>query len=216
MLDRSSRRFHRAARTAVTAFAMRLTGLGADSCGGASGLGAGRRLDGQRAAGNRRPAARHRHARRAGVAGRISIIRATPIRPRPRAARLVQGVLGTFDSLNPFIVKGLARPQIRGYVVESLLARGYDEPFTLYGLLAAHGRDRRRAHLRHLHARSRRAVLRRQAGDGRGRDLFLAAAARQGPAELPHLLCQGRQGRGAVASAPCASISPAPTIASCR
>ena len=45
-------------------------------------------------------------------------------------------MLGTFDSLNPFIVKGLALPQIRGYVVESLLARGYDEPFTLYGLLA--------------------------------------------------------------------------------
>ena len=45
-------------------------------------------------------------------------------------------MLGTFDSLNPFVVKGLALSQIRGYVVESLLARGYDEPFTLYGLLA--------------------------------------------------------------------------------
>jgi peptide/nickel transport system substrate-binding protein len=54
----------------------------------------------------------------------------------PQGGRLTQGVLGTFDSLNPFIVKGLALPQIRGYVVESLLARGYDEPFTLYGLLA--------------------------------------------------------------------------------
>jgi peptide/nickel transport system substrate-binding protein len=45
-------------------------------------------------------------------------------------------VLGTFDSLNPFIVKGIAPPSIRGYVVESLMARGYDEPFTLYGLIA--------------------------------------------------------------------------------
>jgi peptide/nickel transport system substrate-binding protein len=54
----------------------------------------------------------------------------------PKGGRLVQGVLGTFDSLNPFVVKGLAIPQIRGYVVESLMARGYDEPFTLYGLLA--------------------------------------------------------------------------------
>jgi peptide/nickel transport system substrate-binding protein len=45
-------------------------------------------------------------------------------------------VLGTFDSLNPFIVRGVALQQIRGYVVESLMARGYDEPFTLYGLLA--------------------------------------------------------------------------------
>jgi peptide/nickel transport system substrate-binding protein len=54
----------------------------------------------------------------------------------PKGGRLVHGVLGTFDSLNPFIVRGLAPSQIRGYVVESLLARGYDEPFTLYGLLA--------------------------------------------------------------------------------
>ena len=48
----------------------------------------------------------------------------------------MQGVLGTFDSLNPFIVKGLPAANIRSYVIESLLARGYDEPFTLYGLLA--------------------------------------------------------------------------------
>ena len=53
-----------------------------------------------------------------------------------KGGQLVQGVLGTFDSLNPFIVKGLPAANIRGYVVESLLARGYDEPFTLYGLLA--------------------------------------------------------------------------------
>jgi peptide/nickel transport system substrate-binding protein len=54
----------------------------------------------------------------------------------PKGGRLVEGVLGTFDSLNPLIVKGLAPPQIRGYVIESLMTRGYDEPFTLYGLLA--------------------------------------------------------------------------------
>jgi peptide/nickel transport system substrate-binding protein len=54
----------------------------------------------------------------------------------PKGGRLVQGILGTFDSLNPLIVKGLAVQQIRGFVVESLLARGNDEPFTLYGLLA--------------------------------------------------------------------------------
>jgi peptide/nickel transport system substrate-binding protein len=54
----------------------------------------------------------------------------------PKGGRLVQGVLGTFDSLNPFIVKGIAPASIRGYVVESLMARGYDEPFTLYGLIA--------------------------------------------------------------------------------
>jgi peptide/nickel transport system substrate-binding protein len=54
----------------------------------------------------------------------------------PKGGRLVQGVLGTFDSLNPLIVKGVAMQGMRGYVIESLMARGYDEPFTLYGLLA--------------------------------------------------------------------------------
>jgi peptide/nickel transport system substrate-binding protein len=54
----------------------------------------------------------------------------------PQGGRLVQGMLGTFDSLNPLIVKGLAVQNLRGYVIESLMARGYDEPFTLYGLLA--------------------------------------------------------------------------------
>jgi peptide/nickel transport system substrate-binding protein len=54
----------------------------------------------------------------------------------PKGGRLVQGILGTFDSLNPLIVKGLAVQQVRGFVVESLMARGNDEPFTLYGLLA--------------------------------------------------------------------------------
>ncbi|MEA2883950.1 MAG: peptide/nickel transport system substrate-binding protein [Bradyrhizobium sp.] len=54
----------------------------------------------------------------------------------PKRGRLVQGLSGTFDSLNPLIVRGLAVQQVRGYVVESLMARGNDEPFTLYGLLA--------------------------------------------------------------------------------
>jgi peptide/nickel transport system substrate-binding protein len=61
----------------------------------------------------------------------------------PKGGRFTFGVLGTFDSLNPFIVKGLVAVQQirafvfeRGYVIESLMARGDDEPFTLYGLLA--------------------------------------------------------------------------------
>jgi peptide/nickel transport system substrate-binding protein len=54
----------------------------------------------------------------------------------PKGGRLTQGVLGTFDSLNPLIVRGIALPSIRGYVIESLMARGYEEPFTLYGLIA--------------------------------------------------------------------------------
>lgn len=54
----------------------------------------------------------------------------------PKGGRIIHGLLGTFDSLNPFIVRGLAVQQIRGYVTESLMTRGNDEPFTLYGLLA--------------------------------------------------------------------------------
>jgi len=60
----------------------------------------------------------------------------------PKGGRLVQGILGTFDSLNPLIVRGIAvQPivavqQMRGLVIESLMARGNDEAFTLYGLLA--------------------------------------------------------------------------------
>jgi peptide/nickel transport system substrate-binding protein len=54
----------------------------------------------------------------------------------PKGGRLVEGILGTFDSLNPLIVRGLAVQQIRGFVVESLMTRGNDEAFTLYGLLA--------------------------------------------------------------------------------
>jgi peptide/nickel transport system substrate-binding protein len=54
----------------------------------------------------------------------------------PKGGRLVWGLPGTFDSLNPLIVRGLALQQIRGFVVESLMARGNDEAFTLYGLLA--------------------------------------------------------------------------------
>ncbi len=54
----------------------------------------------------------------------------------PKGGQLVQGALGTFDSVNPFIIKGEAAISLRGYVVESLLTRSYDEPFTLYGLLA--------------------------------------------------------------------------------
>ncbi len=54
----------------------------------------------------------------------------------PKGGRIIFGLLGTFDSLNPFIVKGLAVQLVRSYVTESLMARGNDEPFTLYGLLA--------------------------------------------------------------------------------
>ena len=46
------------------------------------------------------------------------------------------GEVGAFDSLNPYILKGRAPWQIRALTVESLMARNWDEPFSLYGLLA--------------------------------------------------------------------------------
>ncbi|WP_428033050.1 extracellular solute-binding protein [Ancylobacter sp.] len=54
----------------------------------------------------------------------------------PKGGRLVQGAVGTFDSLNPFIVRGTAPPFMRWNVFESLMARSPDEAFTCYGLVA--------------------------------------------------------------------------------
>jgi peptide/nickel transport system substrate-binding protein len=54
----------------------------------------------------------------------------------PKGGSVTFGVQGGFDSLNPFIVKGNPLSGVRDYVYESLLARSYDEPFSLYGLLA--------------------------------------------------------------------------------
>jgi peptide/nickel transport system substrate-binding protein len=54
----------------------------------------------------------------------------------PQGGQLRQAITGTFDSLNPFIVKGNAANGIRTYVFESMLGRNWAEPFSLYGLLA--------------------------------------------------------------------------------
>ena len=54
----------------------------------------------------------------------------------PKGGKMVYGAVGGFDSLNPFIVRGRPAPNLRNYVFESLMARAYDEPFSLYGLLA--------------------------------------------------------------------------------
>jgi peptide/nickel transport system substrate-binding protein len=55
----------------------------------------------------------------------------------PQGGRLNLGAQGTFDNLNPFIVKGTSAQGVREYVYESLMTRGPDEPFSLYGLIAA-------------------------------------------------------------------------------
>jgi peptide/nickel transport system substrate-binding protein len=54
----------------------------------------------------------------------------------PKGGVLRLGASGSFDSLNPFIIKGVPPPGLREYVYESLMARSQDEPFSLYGLIA--------------------------------------------------------------------------------
>lgn len=50
--------------------------------------------------------------------------------------KLTRSEIGSFDSLNPFLVRGTAPEGLRELVFESLMIRHNDEPFTLYGLLA--------------------------------------------------------------------------------
>lgn len=54
----------------------------------------------------------------------------------PKGGRIVTGEVGSFDSLNPHIAKGSTPWQLRFLAYESLMGRNWDEPFTLYGLLA--------------------------------------------------------------------------------
>ncbi|MEX0340897.1 MAG: extracellular solute-binding protein [Arenibacterium sp.] len=54
----------------------------------------------------------------------------------PKGGRIVFGNTGGFDTLNPFVPKGTPPWQLRFLVYESLMGRSWDEPFTLYGLLA--------------------------------------------------------------------------------
>ena len=60
----------------------------------------------------------------------------TPIREAPKGGTIVFGETGGFDSLNPYILKGRAPAAIQSHVFETLMARNWDEPFGLYGLLA--------------------------------------------------------------------------------
>jgi len=54
----------------------------------------------------------------------------------PKGGRIVFGEGGTFDAMNPYILKGRAPWGVRTLVYETLMGRNYDEPFALYGLLA--------------------------------------------------------------------------------
>jgi peptide/nickel transport system substrate-binding protein len=64
----------------------------------------------------------------------VSLPHANPDAPKGGSFRW--GEAGSFDSLNPFILKGRAATGVSTLVVETLLGRNYDEAFSLYGLLA--------------------------------------------------------------------------------
>ena len=54
----------------------------------------------------------------------------------PKGGELRFAEVGSYDSLNPFTLKGQAPWALRFMVFDTLLARNWDEPFALYGLLA--------------------------------------------------------------------------------
>ena len=61
----------------------------------------------------------------------------------PKGGEITYGVIGTFDSLNPWVLKsmrttarGMNEPEFGQLTTESLMMRSRDEPFTVYGLLA--------------------------------------------------------------------------------
>ena len=54
----------------------------------------------------------------------------------PQGGRVTLALQGTYDSLNPLIVLGVAPDAVPRYVLQSLMMRSADEPFTLYGLVA--------------------------------------------------------------------------------
>ena len=54
----------------------------------------------------------------------------------PKGGNLVLRGRGSFDSLNPFLLKGVSAEGLGTLVFESLLERSLDEPFSEYGLLA--------------------------------------------------------------------------------
>lgn len=64
----------------------------------------------------------------------VSLPQVNPDAPKGGSYRW--GEAGSFDSFNPFVTKGRPALGISTLTVETLMGRNYDEPFSLYGLLA--------------------------------------------------------------------------------
>ena len=118
----------------------------------------------------------------------------------PKGGEVVLSAVGTFDSFNPFIVRGTAAGEV---------SRVWD---TLMVPNARRGRERirppresdrtaGRPYGRRLRVAAGGEVQRRHAGHRRGRRLELRDPAREGAALLPAILCRRRLGdrRGAAA-----------------
>ncbi len=138
---------------------------------------------------------------------------ANPSAPKGGTMRL--SAIGTFDTLNPYIVKGVP-------------AAGMGQTFDTL-MLPSRGRARQRIRPRRrkrrsgagpqigaVHAAQGGPFPRRLADHAGGRDLDLRHAAREGPADVPLLLRRRGARSSARASAASGSISNRPTTANCR
>ena len=54
----------------------------------------------------------------------------------PKGGQFKLSSTASFDSTNPFIIKGIAAPGISSFVYQSLMTSSYDEPQSFYGLIA--------------------------------------------------------------------------------
>lgn len=53
-----------------------------------------------------------------------------------KGGTLILSGFGSFDTLNPFLLKGIAAERIATLLLDTLMEKSLDEPFSLYGLLA--------------------------------------------------------------------------------
>ncbi|MGT2468970.1 ABC transporter substrate-binding protein [Mesorhizobium atlanticum] len=122
------------------------------------------------------PEARHSHAGRAGAAARTTSILDYVNPDAPKGGAVTYCVVGSFDNLNPFILKSL-RTTARGMidtvygnlVFEPLMQRNYNEPFSLYGLLADSADDGSGSQVDRVPSQSQREMVGRPAGNAGGR-----------------------------------------------
>ena len=54
----------------------------------------------------------------------------------PKGGELILSGFGSFDTLNPFVLKGRGESGISSFVIETLMEQSWDEPYSLYGLIA--------------------------------------------------------------------------------